>query len=302
MKAKRALVLSGGGARGALQVGAVRALYETGYAPDILAGTSIGAANSAFLAANGFNQSGIDRLQSIWEATVDKDLLPTDLWWQIMRALLKRNKGVSLDKIRDLAVANGLTPDLRFGDLADIELYLVASDLDANGPIVFGRDPDETVLDCMLASMALPPWIAPVQRDGHILIDGGAVSHLPIEAALQQGATEIIALDLCASPNESKPKRIIAAMLHMLDCTVETRAKILELELAQARGVPVKYIELSAENSVPIWDFRHSPDLIQRGYHLTVQAIESWQFAPFAARQDEHKIEEFFMSILEVLE
>ena len=44
--------------------------------------------------------------------------------------------------------------------------------------------------------MALPPWVVPQEKDGRFLMDGGAVSNLPIEAALQQGATEIIALDL----------------------------------------------------------------------------------------------------------
>src|SRR5262249_26347136 len=45
-----AFVLSGGGARGALQVGALRALLEAGIRPDVIVGTSIGAWNGALLA------------------------------------------------------------------------------------------------------------------------------------------------------------------------------------------------------------------------------------------------------------
>lgn len=45
-----AFVLGGGGSRGALQVGALRALLEAGIVPDLLVGTSIGAANAAGLA------------------------------------------------------------------------------------------------------------------------------------------------------------------------------------------------------------------------------------------------------------
>ncbi len=53
MKRKKlAFVLSGGGARGALQVGALRALLEAGIKPDMLVGTSIGAANAALFALN----------------------------------------------------------------------------------------------------------------------------------------------------------------------------------------------------------------------------------------------------------
>jgi NTE family protein len=43
MKSCRAIVLGGGGARGAMQVGALRALLEAGMIPDLLVGTSIGA-------------------------------------------------------------------------------------------------------------------------------------------------------------------------------------------------------------------------------------------------------------------
>ena len=42
-----AFVLGGGGGRGAMQVGALRALFEAGYKPDLLVGTSIGAVNGA---------------------------------------------------------------------------------------------------------------------------------------------------------------------------------------------------------------------------------------------------------------
>jgi len=130
MKTKRALVLSSGGSRGALQVGAVRALYEMGYAPDLMTGTSIGSANAAFLAVNGFNQSAIEKLQQVWETTAHKDLMPTNLGWQILRAFFKRTKGFSQEQIRAFAVSNGITPDLHFRDLTEVKFYPVASDLD----------------------------------------------------------------------------------------------------------------------------------------------------------------------------
>ena len=47
-----AVVLSGGGSLGAAQVGALRALLESGVRPDLLVGCSVGALNAAFLAAH----------------------------------------------------------------------------------------------------------------------------------------------------------------------------------------------------------------------------------------------------------
>ncbi|MEH6637551.1 MAG: patatin-like phospholipase family protein, partial [Halioglobus sp.] len=61
---KRALILSGGGGRGAYQVGVWRRLQEIGWQPDIVCGTSIGAINGALIG------SGWDarRLEAFWES------------------------------------------------------------------------------------------------------------------------------------------------------------------------------------------------------------------------------------------
>src|SRR5690349_9082020 len=60
-----AFVLSGGGARGALQVGAVRALLEAGIFPDVLIGTSIGSWNAAVLARYPFDEA-LARMTEAW--------------------------------------------------------------------------------------------------------------------------------------------------------------------------------------------------------------------------------------------
>ncbi len=271
-----AIVLGGGGSRGAMQAGALRALLEAGYQPDLVTGTSIGAANGAFLAVHGYNMQGIHRLEEVWRSTVDQNLLPTHLWWNTMRAFFERPNGFSQRRIRQFAIDNGLTPELRFKDLQEVRLHPVATDLNAGCPVIFGIDPEESVLESVLASMALPPWMAPSQKNGRYLIDGGAVSNLPIEAALQLGATEIIALDLLDSNELAVPANAFSDFFIKLDKTVENRQAMLEMELAEARGVPVQRICLTGEKPVPLWDFRHSVALIERGYQLTCQAMASW--------------------------
>lgn len=293
MKKQLAFVLGGGGSRGAMQVGALRALLEAGYLPDLVTGASIGAANGAFLAVHGFNSFGLQKLEQVWRSTVNQDLLPTNLWWQVMCAFFQRSRlhggfsrdlsgssrnrrGFSQDRIRQFAISNGLTPDLRFKDLVEVKLYPVAADLNAGCPVVFGLDPEDSVLECVLASMSLPPWMAPAQKDGRYLMDGGAVSNLPIEAALQQGATEIIALDLF-DPDEQGPHvNEFTDFFNKLDKTIENRQAQLEMELAQARGVTVRRIALTGEAVVPLWDFRQSVELIERGYQVACQAMAGW--------------------------
>jgi len=68
MNKKLALALSGGGSRGALQVGALYAVLEAGIHPDFLIGASIGAVNATFLALNGFSKDSLDRLAAGWRS------------------------------------------------------------------------------------------------------------------------------------------------------------------------------------------------------------------------------------------
>jgi NTE family protein len=274
---KLAFVLGGGGSRGALQVGALRALLEAGYQPDLVTGTSIGSANAAFLAVHGYNIKGIEKLESIWQATMHQDLLSSNLWWETMQILFKHHNGNSMQKIRDFAIQSGLKPDLRFADLDSVFLYPVAADLNSGEPVVFGLDPQESVLESVLSSMTLPPWMVPQEKDGRYLVDGGAVSNLPIEAAMQQGATEIIALDLFNPREEDGPDALgLRPFLWKMERTLENRQVEMEIKLAEASGVNVKHIILVSEPPVSMWDFRRSVALMDQGYQTTRQEIESW--------------------------
>lgn len=62
------LVLSGGGARGAYEVGVTKYLAEAGIEPDLFAGASVGALNAAFLAASDSIEAGATRLEGIWRS------------------------------------------------------------------------------------------------------------------------------------------------------------------------------------------------------------------------------------------
>ena len=64
------LVLEGGGAKGAYQVGAIKALKENGYEFDTIVGTSIGALNAAFIC-----QGDIDKLDELWHTLSFQDLM-----------------------------------------------------------------------------------------------------------------------------------------------------------------------------------------------------------------------------------
>jgi NTE family protein len=168
----QAFVLGGGGARGALQVGALRALFEAGLQPDLLVGTSIGAANAAFLAIRGTTVDALAGLEDAWRVAADADLLPANYLWLTVRSLFNRPGFDSQQRIRDYFVGQGLSSDLRFGDLNGPPLILVAADLKGGCAVLYGLDPNESVLDGVLASTAIPPWVRPVARGSRRLMDG----------------------------------------------------------------------------------------------------------------------------------
>ena len=66
-----ACVFQGGGALGAYQVGAYRAIHERGYIPNYLSGVSIGAINSAIIAGNA-REHQLEKLMEFWDTIVPK--------------------------------------------------------------------------------------------------------------------------------------------------------------------------------------------------------------------------------------
>jgi NTE family protein len=276
MKKNLALVLGGGGARGAMQVGALRALLEAGLKPDILVGTSIGAVNATALALWGINLQGIEVLEGVYQRMQDSKLLDPHLLQFAWHAVSRQPNHRGTRSARDFMTAEGITPAIRFRHISTVRLAVVASDLHAGRPVIFGLDPEQSVAEGVLASIAIPPWFAPIEKDGQYIIDGGAVCNLPIEPALQLGATHIIALDLqdpdvgSASNNKGDP------FLTRLAFAINRRQLGLEMELASARGVPVRYVSLRSTPAVPIWDFTSHRHLMSVGYDFMKNEMSGW--------------------------
>lgn len=270
----RAFVLGGGGARGALQVGALRALLEAGLRPDLWAGTSIGAVNASYLALHGFTPESLDSLEQNWHEAADSNLLPDRYLWLTIRALFNRPGLEVQDRIREFLIRFGLSPHLRFSDLEGPRLIVVATDLWAGQAVLYGTDPDHLVLDAVLASSAIPPWVRPYGQDDRLLMDGGAISNLPIEPALSQGATQIIALDLSDPRPVGPSTRGFGPFLFQLMHTVEQRQVHLEKRLAAAHGVPVYHVPLQPAVPMAVWEFARSVPLIERGYELMQWYLE----------------------------
>ena len=278
MNRKLAFVLGGGGSRGALQVGALYALLEHNLHPDLLVGTSIGAVNATFLALNGFSKHSLDLLTTTWQEAAELDLLPANYIRLTLRAMLGRSSVNPSQRLRGFFINHGLAAALRFADVKQTRLIIVSTDLNTGKPVLHGESLDDGILDALLVSTALPPWVMPVRKQGQFLMDGGVVSSLPIEPAMLAGATEIVALDLTDPREIFSINTQLGFFLDRLTFAVEQRNVDLELGLAKACGIPVFHINLTGKESIPLWDFHHADELITQGYDITRQAISQNEF------------------------
>ena len=268
MKKSLAFVLGGGGARGALEVGALRALFEAGIKPDLLVGTSIGAVNAAGLALWGVNLAGVEALEHLYQRMQDSKLLDPRLLQFAWNAVSRRPNHRANRYAREFMIAEGITPEIYFGQINSIRLATVAADLQTGKSIIYGIDPAQSVMEGVLASIAIPPWFAAIEKDDQYIIDGGVVSNLPIEAAIKLGATEIIALDVHDPAVASSTNQIVDPLLTKLAFAIIKRELHLEMELAAAHGIPLHYVNLRSSPPVQTWDFKTHRDLFQVGYDI----------------------------------
>lgn len=202
MKAeKKALVLAGGGSRGAYQIGVWQALRELGYDFSIITGASVGALNGAMIA-----QGDFDKAKWLWEHITLEQVLDIKLpegfeklgereQAQVFLREAIRGGGAGYEALKSL-----LTECLDEQAVRDsqMKLGIVTVKIPGYTPCtLFQRDiPEGKMIDYLLASAACFPAMKSYSIDGESYIDGGYYDNLPIELAQKQGATEILAVDV----------------------------------------------------------------------------------------------------------
>src|SRR4051812_35632560 len=173
---KVAVVLSGGGNRGAAQVGMLRALVEAGVRPDVVVGTSVGSLNGAAFARDP-SAAGVDDLEAVW-LSLSRERLFAD--GRLTRAWRLASRASYLFGSEGLAeIIDGFGVH-EFSELA-VPLRIVASDLLSGAEAVFAAGP---IKPALLATCALPGVYAPVEHDGRLLVDGGVINNVPVSHAL----------------------------------------------------------------------------------------------------------------------
>ena len=144
-----ALVLSGGGSLGAVQVGMLDALCRTGFMPDVVVGASVGALNGAFFACDP-TPSGVARLADLWRSLRRKDVFPLTLLAGLTALLFGHDHLIEPARLR--AVAHRAL-GIRRIEQARIPLHIVATDVLSGEEVLLASGDIETAL---MASTARP--------------------------------------------------------------------------------------------------------------------------------------------------
>lgn len=202
---KRALVLGGGGARGAYEIGVWQALRELGMEFDIVTGTSVGALNGAMVAQDDF-----DAAKAIWREISIGDVLDLDMpeidihnrqdMMGLVATMAKKAVNEGGTGINNLHKTLEKYIDEERVRASSLEFAFVTVEYPSLHPhSLRPKDiPLGKLIDYLMASAACFPAFKAWEIDGKTFIDGGYYDNIPINLALEMGAEDVIAVDLRA--------------------------------------------------------------------------------------------------------
>ena len=174
-----ALVLSSGGARGLAHIGAIEELEAQGYSITSIAGCSMGALVGGVYAAG--------KLEAFreWMKTIDRRRM-----LELTDFSLSFNHFVKGTRIIEAIME--FVPDVLIEDLP-IPYCAVATDWKAGREVVFRKG---SLFEAIRASISLPAFYEPVQRDGMILIDGGVTNPIPLNRVERHEGDILVGVDV----------------------------------------------------------------------------------------------------------
>jgi NTE family protein len=277
-----ALVLSGGGAKGAWEAGAAAALIERGVPVSLVAGSSAGALNAAMLV-----DGRLDRLQALWRSLSREQvyaLRPSVIFagllpgWATLFALDAAGSLFDPAPLREL-IASSL--DLERVRASSRRLLVITTDLARRTPRVF--DNATVSVEALMAAAAVPGAFPPVQVDGRLLVDGGLTGRAPVLEALATGAPvgrALVLLSYAADEPGQEPTRLRRTLEEAFETAMVHQIRR-DAELARYKypAVDVQLLTPGAPLRLRPLDFDASgmAEALARGRSDALRCLERWQ-------------------------
>lgn len=210
-RSKIGLAMSGGGARGLAHVGVLKWMEEHRVPVDYIGGTSIGALVGSAYSLGMLPGEIQEFVESIpWDEVMRPDPAYTEITYRQKEDRREYPVAFPLGiKKKQIAAPNGLNPGHGVGLLVDrmslpayaaadfehlpIPFRCVATDMISGKAVVLKSG---SLSEALRASMSMPGFFTPVERDGMVLADGGLTNNIPTEVVRDMGADIVIALDV----------------------------------------------------------------------------------------------------------
>nr|WP_241967784.1 patatin-like phospholipase family protein [Vibrio zhugei] len=295
---KIALVLAGGGAKGAAHIGVLKALEDLHVPVDIVTGTSMGA-YVAGLYATGMSAGQIeglvnridwykgyrDRVSRAERRVRDKEYedryqLTTDLGvsWNDIRAPKGVVQGQNMLRILRQSTHN-LLPFKSFDQLV-IPYRAVATDIIKLKPYILDHG---YLVDAMMASMSVPGALPPYELDGHWLVDGGVTNNMPVDVARSMGADRIIAVDISTDYMKQDSFTGFLSVADQLSNYLVRRSTQQQTEKLTDKDILLQ----PAVGDMETTAFKKIPEAFKKGYEAVMAHKE--QFAPFELTTEQYR-------------
>ncbi len=187
MKKDIGLVLSSGGARGATQIGVIKALEKQGYNIKSVSGASIGS-----MIAGMYARGDLYEFEQWITSFTEEEIL------NMLGFTLRKNGILKVDGFFE--ILNEKFPDKNIEDL-NIPCAIAATDILSNKPIYFTEG---SLYKAMRASIAIPSLIVPVHYNNTILVDGGVLNPIPIESLPNRDKLDVFVINLYADEEGKK--------------------------------------------------------------------------------------------------
>lgn len=209
---KTALVLSGGGARGAYEAGVIKALNELNVRCDIVTGVSIGSINAAC-----YIQGNLDLLFKLWKninykSVFDCKEVPNnkkDLRKNYIKAA--KNKGIEPINLKKILIEN-LDINKIYESNIDFGLITVKYKEKEKVELTKKEIDKKKFVDYLIASSTIFPVFEKKKIDNVEYVDGGYITSIPYELALNMGAEKLIIVNISAKQPNFKPNKNLNAI------------------------------------------------------------------------------------------
>lgn len=208
------LVLEGGGAKGAYQIGAWKALKEANIRIKGIAGTSVGALNGALIC-----MGDLEKAESLWENISYSQIMSVDD--KIMEDIFKQKK-ISRDALKDMMdyISDGgvdITPlkeliaecvdeDKIQNSSMDLYIHTFSVDEMRELNVDLKEIEPELIRDFLLASSYIFPIFKGEKLHGKTYIDGGAINNVPVDTLIEKEYKDIIVVRIFGIGREKKVK------------------------------------------------------------------------------------------------